>query len=623
MICDSDFYNFTKNEYTISNLVERGKNEYGGYDSIVLWHAYPRIGLDNRNQFDFYREMPGGLTGVKEVVRQFHGTGIKVFIDYNPWDKGTRRESKPDIDELVEIIESVDADGIFLDTMKDAPDFREKLDRVKPGIVLEGEIALPVEHIQTHHMSWAQWFKDSNVPGVYRNKWFEHCHMQHAIDRWNSDKTAQLHTAWMNGSGILIWENVFGQWLGWNERDKSIYRSMYSIQYRFTELFSGEEWTPLSEESLVKGVYISSWGGDGIQLRTLVNRNDSEAEGIFLKIKADKELRCFDLVKGEEIVTVIRNGWMTFGGSIRKKGIGCFLSLVKSKIDSDFTDFLAAQRELFQLATEDTSAPVKNIKIINPAEFTKSASVPEGMAIITDISATMAIEYNFREPGGYGNIQEHLLLATSHKLHSLCEVTRNTVLKRFAMDITPVTNLAFSEFMNNSGYKPRIPENFLKHWVNGRIPYGKEDHPAVYVDLEDARAYAKWAGKRLPAEEEWQFAAQGQDALKYPWGNEMEAGRCNQNINGETTSVNTFPNGVSPFGCLDMCGNTWELTGNEYTDGRTRFVMLKGGSCYKAEGSEWYFDGGPQKNNFVAKMLLIWPGLDRCSTVGFRCAVDL
>ena len=115
----------------------------------------------------------------------------------------------------------------------------------------------------------------------------------------------------------------------------------------------------------------------------------------------------------------------------------------------------------------------------------------------------------------------------------------------------------------------------------------------------------------------------GPEALTYPWGNEPDKNKCNQNLNGETTEVNAYAEGASPFGCLDMCGNVWELTGRIYSDGRTRFVMLKGGSCYKAEGSEWYFDGGPQKNSFVAKMLLFWPGLDRCSTVGFRCAADL
>jgi formylglycine-generating enzyme required for sulfatase activity len=622
MICDSDFYDSIKNEYTITGLIGRGQREYGGYDSVVLWHAYPRIGLDDRNQFDFYRELPGGLTGLKKVVNRFHESGIKVFIDYNPWDRGTRKEPKTDIDVLIDLIKSIDADGIFLDTMKDAPDFREKLDEVKKGVVLEGEIALPLEHIQTHHMSWAQWFSDSNVPGVYRNKWFEHHHMQHAIDRWNSDKTPRLHAAWMNGSGMLIWENVFGQWLGWNERDKSLYRSMYAIQHRFSELFSGEEWRPLSEESLIKGVYVSSWGGDGIQLRTLINRNDSRVEGILFKIKADKGLRYFDLVKGNEIVPVMTDGWLTFEGCISKRGIGCFLSLASAKIDPDFGSFLAARRELNQLATDDTTTPIKNINIIKPPLITKPGAVPEEMVLVPAVSGTLTVEYRFREPGGYGNIQDHLHFASSHKLHSLCQFTRNIDLKSYAIDKTPVTNREFSDFVNASGYQPQVPENFLKHWINGHIPYGKEDHPVVYVGPEDARAYAEWAGKRLPTEEEWQFAAQGRYALEYPWGNEMESGRCNKNVNGETTSVREFPCGTSPFGCLDMCGNTWELTGNEYTDGRTRFVMLKGGSCYKAEGSEWYFDGGPQKNKFVAKMLLIWPGLDRCSTVGFRCAVD-
>ena len=346
MMCDEEFYDYRKGEYKINQLIGDGKQQYGGYDSVVLWHAYPRIGLDDRNQFDFYRDKPHGLAGLKNVVNQFHQNNIKVFIDYNPWDTGTRREQKSDIDSLIAIIKSMDADGIFLDTMRDAPAFREKLDALKPGLVMEGEQALPLEHIQSHHASWAQDFKDSKVPGVYRNKWFERCHMQHAIDRWNNDKTAQLQTAWMNGSGIMIWENVFGQWIGWNERDKAIYRAMYGIQHHFVGLFSGDGWTPLSEESLVSGVYISSWESEGIQLWTLVNRNKFPVKGVLMRTKVNGERRYFDLTKGEEITNGIENGTISFPGNIYSRGIACFLSIAKTKIDADFNNFLAKQKRL-------------------------------------------------------------------------------------------------------------------------------------------------------------------------------------------------------------------------------------------------------------------------------------
>ena len=89
-----------------------------------------------------------------------------------------------------------------------------------------------------------------------------------------------------------------------------------------------------------------------------------------------------------------------------------------------------------------------------------------------------------------------------------------------------MTNAQFGEFLKATAYQPKHPENFLRHWTDGKPPAGREDHPVVYVDLDDARAYAAWAGKRLPTEEEWQYAAQGPNALKYPWGNEMAAGRA-------------------------------------------------------------------------------------------------
>src|ERR1019366_5747547 len=172
MVCDETFYDRKAGRYTVDAVVEHGEREFGGYDSVVLWHAYPRLGLDERNQFDFYRDLPGGLSGLCRAVRRFHHRGVKVYIDYNPWDVGPRRESVRDLELLVEVVKSLEADGIFLDTMsKGAADFRARLDAARPGVILEGEGALPLENIHDHHASWAQWFGDSNVPGVLRQKW--------------------------------------------------------------------------------------------------------------------------------------------------------------------------------------------------------------------------------------------------------------------------------------------------------------------------------------------------------------------------------------------------------------------------------------------------------------------
>src|SRR6516164_5148509 len=117
MMCDETFYDWRTGRYSVKEFLKQGRREFGGYDSVVLWHAYPRIGLDERNQFDFYRDMPGGLAGVRDAVRQFHSRGVHVYIDYNPWDTGTRRENKSDIDTLVEFVQALEVDGIFLDTM--------------------------------------------------------------------------------------------------------------------------------------------------------------------------------------------------------------------------------------------------------------------------------------------------------------------------------------------------------------------------------------------------------------------------------------------------------------------------------------------------------------------------
>ena len=135
---DTLFYDRLSRRYTIDFLLEYATETFGGYDAVVLWHAYPRIGFDQRNQFDFYRDMPGGLAGLRDVCHQFQAHGVRVFSNYNPWDTGTRRENRSDIDLLAEMMQALDADGLFLDTLaRGADELRARLAAVRPGIVLE------------------------------------------------------------------------------------------------------------------------------------------------------------------------------------------------------------------------------------------------------------------------------------------------------------------------------------------------------------------------------------------------------------------------------------------------------------------------------------------------------
>jgi formylglycine-generating enzyme required for sulfatase activity len=122
----------------------------------------------------------------------------------------------------------------------------------------------------------------------------------------------------------------------------------------------------------------------------------------------------------------------------------------------------------------------------------------------------------------------------------------------------PVTVGQFRAFVEGSGYRPG----------NEASLRGPDDHPVRYVTWHDALAYCRWLAEKtgvpvtLPSEAEWEKAARGTDGRIYPWGNDWDATRCNtgEGGKGDTTPVGAYPNGASPYGCLDMAGNVWEWT---------------------------------------------------------------
>jgi formylglycine-generating enzyme required for sulfatase activity len=617
MLWDMALLDPDEGRYKAEEFVEQAKREFGGFDSVVLWLAYPLLGISERNQTDMHRDLPGGLEGVRDLVEVFHKHGIEVFMPFLPWDGATRQEEGTDAEVLIATTEAINADGIYLDTWYECAPLRLELDKVRPGLAMDTELAVPIEYVSEHQMSWAQmkpwrtWmFVDNGAPGVMKSKWFERRHVVRPTNRWILERTGELQASWMNGTGTLIWENRFGCWNGWDERARSILRSMLPIQRRYVDLFAGEGWTPLVDHR-GEDVFASLWEGDGLRLWTLVNRAEEPYSGNLLAVPHSEDVRYFDLIRGEEASVKLANGTARIDGEIDSRGIGGFLAIPEQEVTSDFNDFLKGQAEIFERKDWDSAFPEGKKLALNPVSRTKEYGEDDLPAEMVAISATsVKLKRSFNEgafPQGF---------------HDTLAEEVDAELSAYAIDLTPVTNADYETFLKASGYEPRQKTNFLKHWVDGKPPVGKEDHPVVYVDLNDARAYARWAQKRLPSDAEWQYAAAGPKGLEYPWGDDLKPARYNQG--NDTTSVRAFPKGRSPFGCYDMSGNTWEWTESEQTDdGRTRYCLIRGGSYFYTVGSDWYVDGGAQPCDRATKMLLVWPGLDRCSTIGFRCVVDL
>jgi serine/threonine-protein kinase len=137
-------------------------------------------------------------------------------------------------------------------------------------------------------------------------------------------------------------------------------------------------------------------------------------------------------------------------------------------------------------------------------------------------------------------------------------------LAAFWLDLTEVSNEAYDACVDAKVCRPHDPKSSLVNHFGGDEAFRAPRQPISSISGDDATSYCQWKGKRLPTEAEWEKAARGADARRYPWGDETPDAERAVFATGRTAEVGTHPKGAGPYGHLDMAGNVWEWIADIY-----------------------------------------------------------
>jgi iron(II)-dependent oxidoreductase len=683
MAWDDRVYDAAKGRYTLPDFIRKGKGLYGGDDAVGIWPTWPTLGLDHRNQFDLYRDLPGGLPALRRLSDSLHALGTRLFIAYNPWDEDTRHEGH--LSGLETLLRATDADGVVLDTRgASSRELQQAADRVRPGIVMYSEgMAIPKDmpgivagrvHNALYH-----------PPLLNLNKFIR---PDFAIFRvtelFKEPVRREFATALFNGYGTEL--NVFApgdpHWVAGQYR----YLGRTSMILReHTETFTAGRLTPLLPTSR-DSIWVNRWQGQGKTLYTLFSLLPEGCRDTLFQVPADTGVHYVDLWNHRETIPVSRGRqrWLPVRtdsfdkallGSNEEGAAGCiaaFPNRLSVTREGDRLRFSAdggtlvriwagqpaydrqpliwqgrkGELSLFQsfggyegdfvvqLFDEEDGLMDERVVTLPPGMPRRiSHPTPIRIGALTSDSMVQIPSgmFRFRTSHGDGFIP-----------YPSDDEDSSFHMRSFLIDRFPVTNRQFKRFLDATGYRPSDTVRFLLHWKDGVYPDAEADHPVVHVSLEDAKAYATWAGKRLPTELEWQYAAQTSEGLEWPWRQEKPVTRSEERItetltvktihgidptrcnlgDGVSKPIGNYPQGANPHGLQDLTGSVWQLTQDEYRAGRYQYIILKGGSFFKPSSSWWYIQGGPRELHYRQQLLRVSQGFERNETVGFRCVRD-
>jgi hypothetical protein len=687
-VFDRYLYNDTEHRWTVDSYLADLRQRYGGIDSVLIWPTYPNIGIDSRNQFDLFRAVPGGLDAITNITSEFGKEGVKVIWGYNPWDQNLHSENEPHWTTMARLFKQTGAAGFNGDTMnimyKEFWQAGVDADYKFVGEMEGGGYLSRVgwdadnswESMNWNTMGWGYFFAD-HQDGMTGNYAYEPLidkakfldprgrRMTHVNDRWSIDRHDPMQIAHFNGVGYESWENVWGVFMSFTDRDGEALKRLQVVwKYLGVAEFiqNYNDWVPYTTDILGShGVFTSRWQhANGFCAWTLVNRDLGEADFEFNPfIDECQGDTLFDLFSGAEVPT----SGTSIKASIEGFGFGAYV-LIKGKDFAGLSQTLATMKQMTAgkpLSSFGTSwSPLKQ-EIVQMDDTKPFAQTPDDMVLIPKTSylfqtagvmieggcdpnqdtfnAGVCCTRDVTCPSKDGDTLCQDMCAfpgvdtrgvdvqfpwedVPHRFHS-----QSMTVGPFYIDKNLVTNADWAKYAQATGYKPADQHNYCKDcWTAG-----SEKKPVTWVSLREARAYCTWAGKRLPHAWEWQLAAQGTDGRIYPWGNTMDKNMFPDASPGPEVpplnNVGEFPEGNSPYDVADMYGLVWQFT-DEFRDPHTRGAVLKGSSLFNPvlsgdfpslpQPGNWYFPQAPKLTTHN-RLLLMDDSYERAGTLGFRC----
>ena len=683
MAWDKFYHDSETGQSGLPAFIERGKKLYGGDDVIGLWPTWPTLGIDQRNQFDMFRDLPGGMARIRHDAEYCRSQGTAFFVCYNPWDESTRNEGH--MEGLYDLIMQTGADGVVLDTQGgSSAELQEAADRAKPGVIMYSEgFAVPkdMQGIVSGRVHNALYYP----PMLNLNKFIKPEFTIYRVAELAKEPIKrEFATAFFNGYGTEL--NIFapGQ-PDWVEEQYRYLGRTSRILRENTHNFLSREYMPLIP-TLADSVYVNQWPLPEKTIFTIYSVKPEGFNAPLFEVTPKEGTHFVDLWNHEEVTPIARDGreylpakihaFDHFDLGTNNEGeVGCIAQLpthLEVDLHNNTLHISASQGSVIKVwagVPDYERTPVELSSGAHELDVFEHFGRHEGKLVvqlfdqgillderIVSIKAGTPRLASKVEPSATAGSTKGMveIPAGSFVFHATNgdefisypkhDEGRTFELPAFWMDRYPVTNEDFHRFMEASGYRPSDTANFLKHWRDGRPVKGEERYPVVYVSYEDAQAYARWAGKRLPTEVEWQYAAQTPDLREWPWSTdtknikrELEPVTNSLTVykikgidpklanlgDGKPYPVGRYKRGANPYGLADLVGSVWQLTNDVYKSGSYTYIMMKGGSYFNPTSSWWYVQGGPRELHYRQYLLRVSQGFERNATVGFRCVKDM